>query len=106
MPRWLESAFGAASTHEERVQGPLSGNRPEAAAERSEDRARTVAKPEVLDSGPDELCVDQEVALKADFRHRSTPRRYDAKHRHPPAPQPQAAPSPVTSSATQRLINR
>lgn len=47
-------------------QGPMSRDRPEAAAERSEDRVRTVAKPDALDSGPCELCVDQEVALKAD----------------------------------------
>lgn len=39
----------------------MSGKRPQAAAERSEDRVRTMAKPEVLDSGPGELCVDQEV---------------------------------------------
>jgi hypothetical protein len=47
-------------------EGPMSGDRPEAAAERSDDRVRTVAQPEALDSGPCELCVDQEVALNAD----------------------------------------
>ena len=46
----------------------MSGNRPQAAAERSEDRVRTVAKPEALDIGTCELCVDQEVALKAGGR--------------------------------------
>jgi hypothetical protein len=53
----------------------MSRDRPEAAAEAlAEDRARTVAKPEALDSGPCELCVDQEVAPKADPpRHISQP---------------------------------
>ena len=55
-------------------QGPMSGDRPEAAAERSEDRVRTVAQPDALDSGPCELCVDQEVARKADApRHAVDP---------------------------------
>ena len=88
----MESVFGAASTHEERVQGLLSSNRPEAAAERSEDRVRTMAKPEVLDSGPDELCVDQEVALKADPPRYTPPLR--RMHPHPPAPQPQGCALP------------
>ena len=47
-------------------QGPVSRERPEAAAECNEDRVRTLAQPEALDSGPCELCVGQEVALKAD----------------------------------------
>lgn len=42
----------------------MSGKRPQAAAERSEDRVRTVAKPEVLDSEPGELCVGQEVVRR------------------------------------------
>ena len=45
--------------------GPMSRERPEAAAECNEDRVRTLAQPEALDSGPCELCVGQEVALKA-----------------------------------------
>jgi hypothetical protein len=54
-------------------QGLVSRDRPEAAAERSEDRVRTVAQPEALDSGPGELCVDQEVALKADAPRQAQP---------------------------------
>jgi hypothetical protein len=47
-------------------KGPMSRVRPEAAAEQSEDRVRTQAKPEALDSGTGELCVVQEAASKAD----------------------------------------
>ena len=52
-------------------QGPMSGDRPEAAAERSEDRVRTVAQPDALDSGPCELCVDQEVASTTSCKYLS-----------------------------------
>ena len=63
-------------------QGPMSGDRPEAAAERSEDRVRTVAQPEALDSGPCELCVDQEGAPIADApRHAVDPRGDTARQR-------------------------
>ena len=52
------------------AKGPMSRGRPQAAAERSDDRVRTVAQPAALDSGPCELCVDQEVASNADVpRH-------------------------------------
>jgi hypothetical protein len=57
-------------------KGPMSRDRPEAAAERSKDRVRTVAKPGALDIGTHELCVDQEVAPTAD------PSRQDAPTRH------------------------
>lgn len=63
-------------------QGPMSRGRPEAAAERSEDRVRTAAQPAALDSGPCEPCVGQEVALTAD-----APRT----GRHPDARSPHAA---------------
>ena len=66
---------------------------------------RTVAKPEVLDSGPDELCVDQEVALKADSRHRSTSRRYDVCTPTRQRRSHRLRPPRLTSSAKQRLIN-
>lgn len=61
----------------------MSGDRPEAAAERSEDRVRTGAQPAALDSGPCELCVGQEVALKAESpRHRQlTPARTATRQR-------------------------
>ena len=45
LPLWLTSAFGAASAHEQRAKAPLSGDRPQAAAEQREDRVRTVAQP-------------------------------------------------------------
>jgi len=44
-------------------QGPMSRERPQAAAALAADRARTLAQPEALDSGPCELCVGQEVAF-------------------------------------------
>ena len=47
-------------------KGPMSRDRPQAAAERSEDRVRTVAKPAALDSGPSALCVGQEAASNAE----------------------------------------
>ena len=53
-------------------KGPMSGDRPQAAAEQSEDRVRTEAKPEALDGGPGELCVGQEAASKADPPRRAT----------------------------------
>jgi transposase InsO family protein len=62
-------------------KGPMSRDRPQAAAECSEDRVRTVAKPAALDSGPCALCVGQEVASNAEAtrtgrRHpHATPRR-------------------------------
>lgn len=63
-------------------QGTISRDRPEAAAERSEDRVRTVAKPEALDSGPGELCVGQEVASKAGpSRHPASGTRKQCRHR-------------------------
>lgn len=46
--------------------GAMSRDRPQAAAERSEDRVRTVAKPAALDSGPRALCVGQEAASDAE----------------------------------------
>lgn len=54
-------------------KGPMSRGRPEAAAEQSEDRVRTEAKPEALDSGTGELCVVQEAASKADPPRRAPP---------------------------------
>lgn len=54
----------------------MSRERPEAAAEAlAEDRVRTVAKPEALDSGSGELCVGQEAASKADAPRHTTPAR-------------------------------
>lgn len=47
-------------------KGPMSRDRPQAAAECSEDRVRTVAKPTALDSGPCALCVGQEAASNAE----------------------------------------
>lgn len=47
-------------------KGPMSRDRPQAAAERSEDRVRRVAKPAALDSGPSALCVGQEAASNAE----------------------------------------
>lgn len=64
----------------------MSRDRPEAAAEApAEDRARTVAKPKALDSGPCELCVDQEVGLKADARgmcSRTNQHMHTTRQRH------------------------
>ena len=69
VPRWLENLLSEPPRRmKSERRGPLSGDRPEAAAERSDDRARTVAQPEALDGEPRELCVDREVALKSDAR--------------------------------------
>jgi len=78
------------------AQGPMSRGRPQAAAERSEDRVRTAAKPEALDSGPCELCVDQEVASNADVsRHTSQKPRPARLHRAAQRPPGRMAPLPA-----------
>lgn len=66
-------------------KGPMSRDRPQAAAECSEDRVRTVAKPAALDSGPCALCVGQEVASNAEAT------RTGRRHPHATPHRPRAA---------------
>ena len=63
-------------------KGPMSRDRPQAAAELGEDRVRTVARPAALDSGPCALCVVQEAASEG--RCPAASPAAGPRHRPPP----------------------